>query len=703
MSWGAVRIVLLLVIFPFAVAKANQGPGFDPTPVAIPKVANAKSRPMNSMDLVTIRDLHGVTISPDGRYVAFVVGQAVLETNSYRSGLFVVNVAAGRIPISLGTAGAPHWDILNQWPDDSEAPQWSPDSRQITYIMRLRSSDQWQLWRWNRTGGKPIQLSHAPGNVVGYRWVGRGAKIVLSVERPRDRSRDPQVYESGILYDGTMRPFRGRPIVTELLEHSPPKIETWIHDVVSGRERKATSEEFRQYGPWVSDLVPTTFPTRLVDSIVSPDNKMVAYRFFDADPALVKKGSYELYVKPVTGGSSVLLGVPTYYIGEYWWSTDSRQVFYAVNKGDGRSPDLMVAPTSGGAATELFRGTGYVTGFSPDSSGAHVACVVETSISPPEVAVLDIARHQVIPLVNLNPEFGHFRLMPPVRIDGTNVDGDPWFAYLIKPLDYEPGKKYPLIITTYGSSDSFLRGASGDEYPMQVFSAHGFAVLNINFGRARLNRPHNFQEALQIWQSPLDTLRAALNAADGTGIVDTSKVGISGFSHGAEILEYAISHAGFFRAAIESGSAARDPFFYYMGGNGWLKQFSDWGLDGWPEGIARSKWKQLAASLNADQVSAPLLTNAADSEFLASLALYTSLRELNKPVEIFVYPNELHVKNQPRHRYEIYNRNLDWFRFWLKEEEDPDPSKAEQYTRWRKLRILNETEKISILATHDSR
>jgi len=59
-------------------------------------------------------------------------------------------------------------------------------------------------------------------------------------------------------------------------------------------------------------------------------------------------------------------------------------------------------------------------------------------------------------------------------------------------------------------------------------------------------------------------------------------------------------------------------------------------------------------------------------------------------VEPFVYPNELHEINQPRHRYQIYERNLDWFRFWLKSEEDSSPAKAEQFARWRELRKLQE-------------
>ncbi len=75
---------------------------------------------------------------------------------------------------------------------------------------------------------------------------------------------------------------------------------------------------------------------------------------------------------------------------------------------------------------------------------------------------------------------------------------------------------------------------------------------------------------------------------------------------------------------------------------------------------------------------------------MPGLQLFTSLEQLGKSAEMFVYPNEMHIKNQTKHRYEIYERNLDWFNFWLKDKEDPDPAKAEQYKRWRDLRKLRE-------------
>ena len=75
------------------------------------------------MDLLTLRDLHGIQMSPDGKYVAFVLGQAVYETNRYRSGMFVIGTEKGSKPVSLGTAGPPRWDEIKQWLPEN--PVWS--------------------------------------------------------------------------------------------------------------------------------------------------------------------------------------------------------------------------------------------------------------------------------------------------------------------------------------------------------------------------------------------------------------------------------------------------------------------------------------------------------------------------------------------------------------------------------------------------
>src|SRR6266545_6454016 len=191
------------------------------------------------------------------------------------------------------------------------------------------------------------------------------------------------------------------------------------------------------------------------------------------------------------------------------------------------------------------------------------------------------------------------------------------------------------------------------------------------------------------WYSPMASLETAVKLLDEMGIIDPNRKGLSGLSYGAEITNFTISHSDLFQAAVASSDAGRDPIFFYFANSFWHRSFKQWGL-GLPDGETAARWQELSPALNAAKVKAPLLINVADSEYLHGLQYYTSLREHSKPVEMLIYADESHLKNQPKHRYEIYQRNLDWFNFWLQNKEDPDPAKADQYKRWRELKKLKE-------------
>src|SRR5260370_22597651 len=126
-----IRLLSLLSVVLQSAVSAQSATGFDPRPLEILNVQKTTPRPVASMDLLNLRDFHGTQISPDGKWVAFVLGQAVYESNSYRSGLFIVSTEKGSKPISLGTAGSPHWKMQNQW--CAEKPQWSTGSKYIYY------------------------------------------------------------------------------------------------------------------------------------------------------------------------------------------------------------------------------------------------------------------------------------------------------------------------------------------------------------------------------------------------------------------------------------------------------------------------------------------------------------------------------------------------------------------------------------------
>ncbi len=180
----SVLCFLLSSAIVLAGAQEFNAVGFDPAPVRIPSLEKSEPRPVTNMDLLQIRDEKGVSISPDGKYVAFVVGQAVYETNSYRSGLYIVRTAPGSAPACLGTAGAPRPDSINQWLPES--PQWSPDSKYITRMAKMDTAATWQVWRWNVDGGTPVQLTSVPGDVQSYHWTADGTKLLVTFAKPQD-------------------------------------------------------------------------------------------------------------------------------------------------------------------------------------------------------------------------------------------------------------------------------------------------------------------------------------------------------------------------------------------------------------------------------------------------------------------------------------------------------------------------------------
>jgi dipeptidyl aminopeptidase/acylaminoacyl peptidase len=170
-------------------------------------------------------------------------------------------------------------------------------------------------------------------------------------------------------------------------------------------------------------------------------------------------------------------------------------------------------------------------------------------------------------------------------------------------------------------------------------------------------------------------------------------VAITGLSYGAGIAAYAISHSDLFTAAAISQGGSWDPMYEYMSNDKYrLNALTSWGLIDHEGRPILDHWRELSAALNVERIHAPVLFNQADSEYLVFLEFYAALRDHRKPMEMWIYPNEYHEKIEPKHRYSIYERNLDWMKFWLQDYEDPDPSKADQYVRWREIRKLRDAQ-----------
>jgi len=687
----ALALFGLLLSIGSCLSQVVQGAGFDPTPIQIPAIKQGAARAITSLDLASLRDVHGVSISPDGKHVAAIIGQPLCEANSYRTSLLLIDTKAGHSWRNLGTAGVPHWDVINQW--ISEAPQWSPDSRYITYRAQMAPGKSMQVWRWTPKREPPVQLTHVPGDVVRYRWMHDGSGLVLTVQPKRSPAEVRAIEEHGMLYDGSFPVWNRQSLVDAVLEWKSPEQQTWLYSFVTRKEHRATPDEVRTFGPWQSDLENENVLTRpqdldethhILDAKISPDGSHVAYRYFRDASAESQQISYVLFVKPVRGGTPLRLTPLNGYVEEYWWSPDSKRIYYTVGSQGGHSPEFAVAFILGGPPRTLVHTNDYLDQLSMDDAERYVACTRENNTTPPQIALIDLEKGTVHTLLELNPELRNIQLSPVTRMEGVNRYGESWFGQLVMPLHYEPGKRYPLIITTYRSGDYFLRGASGDESPIQVYAAHGFAVLSMDVGP--MKDPTNFEGFRMLWASPIASMEQAVRELAESGLVDPEWVGATGYSYGETILGFAVGHTQLLHAA--SGVASYDAFFYYLTDDGFRAMFKKWGLGNWLDESSRKHWSEVSLVLQVDSVHIPILKQAGDFEGLGDVPLYVALKDFDKPEELYLYPDELHHKNQPKHRLEIYERNLDWFRFWLEDEQDPAPSKRKQYERWNKLRKM---------------
>ena len=674
-------------------AQQVQGAGFDPEPVHLDAHVAGVPRPVTPYDLLSLRDPQGVSISADGKHIAFVVGQAIGGTNSYRSGLFVVATEGDHDVRSFGSAGPPHWDDINQW--IPEAPQWSHDSKLISYRMRLASGEHWQVWGWDARTGQRELITDVIGDVEKYRWLDDGKALLLEVVSAPSELETAMWAEHGILMDDDIKPYFSISVLAQKAESQEPKREYWVHEYETKIERRATAKEIRDSFPLASydatgsiaekrDSLSAKY--RIVDANPSPDGKKIAYLYMVDDPVLSSRWGRRLLIRPDEGAKFAEVTPDSYYVDQYWWSTDGTTLYFTERTGLGRAPRLYSVVGNDLVPKLVFKTdrSEYPSSFSSDGRGRHFACLWEDNTSPPQIAVIDAASGNLKKLVDLNPEFEFLRQSPAERMEGTNRFGENWYAYLVKPLDYENGRKYPLVVTTYRSGDYFLRGASGDENPIQVYAAKGFVVLDFDVGFLRNLRPGDFEDKLLDWASPVASIESAVQRLADAGLVDPSRVGLAGYSHGVEIGGFAVTHSHLFRAA--SGADIYNPCFYALGGEGWRELFTKWGLAGWTEGRTKANWQEIAVPLNADKVSTAILQTATDTDYLGYMATYRALKDLDKPIELYIYANELHVINQPKHRLEIYERNVDWFLFWLKGEEDPSPAKSDQFARWRKLK-----------------
>jgi len=673
------------------VAAASSAPARADCGALIPPVAVSPLpvRDVTAEDLIALRTIGApdgsnalapspLGVSPEGRRLAFVLSRDDPATGDYCQALLVMDLDKPGRPRVIDHGGE---RILQQlalrgsrisagWPA-VVTPRWSPNGRSVGYLKR--SNGVTRVWVIPGPGLAADPVSPADSDVLDWRWGHDGASIVYSTEPGRRAEREAIAREGreGFLYDARIWPGVG----TAPLPAGTLPVKYFVADL-SGHVRAAGS----------GDPLPDSGGGALVP--VTDARGWLASAVRDGASPL---SPTHLIVTP-PGRPIVSCDAQTCRDGlvSLWWS--GRDVLFLRREGWDQEDMALYRWRPGSAAPHrILRTHQLLLGC---AFAVRLVCTAEESAVPRHVVSIDIASGRMRTLFVPNPEFAGIRLGTVRRLRLRNAFGLESWADLVTPPRCDGKERLPTIIVQYRSR-GFLRGGTGDDYPVFLFAARGYAVLSLeqphNVAYARSDLPdwdavnaystHDWRERQSLYSS----LKAAIDAGVAAGAVDPKRIGITGLSDGATTVQYALIHSDRFAAAAIS-TCCIEPKTVMTQGIGW----ADWNrtVQGFPPASRDDPafWRPVSLSVNAARIDSPLLMQLADSEYLQSLEAFTALRENGKPVEMYVFPDEYHNKVSPEHRLAVWTRSLDWFDFWLLHRIDPDPAKAAQYRRWDAMR-----------------
>lgn len=655
-------------------------------------------RAVTTDDLLRLRDIgqpdgsmfgqpSPLGISPDGHQAAFILSRADPDANRYCRALAVINLSGAPLPRIVDRGGemitnstvARGLVVGNGFPA-LVTPSWSPDGRWIAYLRRDQGITQVWRARSDGSGAQPVTRSEVDVEAVAWTGDGRGIVYVALPGRIAAQRRIAQEGRDGWLYDGRFAPnVAPRP----LIPGSVPR-EAFRVDPENGQVSPASDAE-RSLVP-MEDLSGSAIPP----SAVSADGRRAWTERSDVSPlsplrllAIDSTGQRVACRSPRCDGGFTGL----------WWDSDGKELRFLRREGWAKGQMGLYRWIPGTAEPQRVLLTDDVLlGCTP--AGVSLLCTSENAVMPRRLVSIDPRSGRVQPVYDPNPEFASIRLGKVERLRWRNDLGLEAWGDLVLPPGYRPGTKLPMIVVQY-HSDGFLRGGTGDEYPIHAFAARGFAVLSIE-------RPAFFAEAKpgirsyadvnavngKGWaerRSLLSSLVTGVNTVITRGIADPARIGITGLSDGASTARFALINTRLFAAASISTCCIEPRSVMTYGGIGYADAMR---AMGYPPATRDDPafWRPYSMALNAPAMDRPLLMQLADEEYLLGLETFTALREAGQPVEMYVFPGEHHIKWQPAHRRAIYERNLDWFQFWLQSHVDPDPAKAAQYQRWEAMR-----------------
>jgi dipeptidyl aminopeptidase/acylaminoacyl peptidase len=393
----------------------------------------------------------------------------------------------------------------------------------------------------------------------------------------------------------------------------------------------------------------------------SPDGSLIAY--VQGGPlSLLYYAGQKVAVVPAGGGPArVLTAALDRTVISPVFAPDGKSVLFLLE--EDREYQLARVPLHGGPIERVVQGPRALTDLSVGRDG-RVAVVWSSATAPSEIGAVE--GHELRPITRQNAAWlAGVRLgaVEPISVrsrDGTEIHG-----LMVKPPDWQPGRRYPTILRIHGGPVwQFYHDFANLDW--QVFAARGYVVLGVN-PRGSSGRGEAFARAIFAkWgQKDAEDVLAAVDWAVAQGIADPDRLGVGGWSYGGILTDEVIARDQRFKAAT-SGAGTGNALAGY-GTDQYVKEY---------EAELGTPWKNLKTYLevsypflHADRIVTPTLFLCGDQDWnvplINSEQMYQALKSLGRETQLIVYPGASHGLARPSHRRDRMERYLGWYDKYL--------------------------------------
>jgi dipeptidyl aminopeptidase/acylaminoacyl peptidase len=649
-----------------------------------PAVSRASAQGHKLLTDETFMEMESVRspmISPDGRHILFSRGWVDKMQDRSRSNLWIVDVEGTRV------RELTHGD----WSDSS--PVWSPGGKKIAFLSDRDGTTQIHvMWLDTR---EVAQLTHVDRAPSGLRWSPDGKMLVFTsfepdtkpilpvkmVKKPKgakwaagativDRmtwARDgrgpvPKGYTHIYVLDAELG-GTPRQLTSGEYSHGDPQWSADGQEIFFSAIRKPEAEYLRGDSEIYSVDLETLEITALTDRKgpdrgprVSPDGTWIAYTGYDDNNSTSHLSS--LYLMDSTGGGKELLAgnLPNSPTG-VTWSPDGTGVYYTMaEKGESN----LYYVTAAGKIQKITSGGHYLSGFSLAGNG-QVATTVSSFHKPGDLLTFNLKDPGNMKLlVDVNADvLSGIKLGEVEELWFKSPDGLDLQGWLIKPAEFEPGKKYPMLLYIHGGPWAMY--SVRFNWAWQNFAAKGYAVLYMN-PRGSTGYGQDFVNGIQYSYpgKDLDDLMAGVDASIAKGFIDTRNLFVCGGSGGGVLTAWIVGHTDRFAAAVSMRPVINwHSFVGTTDGPNWYRQFRAYPWEDPMEYAVRSPLHYVKNVTTPTMV----MTGEADlrTPMTQSEEYYRALKMLKKATLLVRMPEEFHGWRRPSHRLlqQLYLRA--WF------------------------------------------